>query len=52
MASMVYFLILPYALFRWGSGREVVVGLAIILLTATLGLLRELDRRSATPSAA
>ncbi len=37
MASMIYFLILPYALFRWGSGREVVVGLAIILLTATLG---------------
>ena len=37
MYTTIYFLLLPYALFRWGSGREVVAGLAIILLTATLG---------------
>jgi len=38
MVSMIYFLLLPYALFRWGSGREAVVGLAIILVPATIGL--------------
>ncbi|NPD06550.1 sensor histidine kinase [Nocardioides sp. zg-1308] len=35
--TMLYFLLLPYALFRWGSGREAVAGLAIILVAATLG---------------
>ena len=38
MVSMIYFLLLPYALFRWGSGREAVSGLAIILVPATIGL--------------
>ena len=37
MVSIIYFLLLPYALFRWGSGREVVLGLAMILTAATLG---------------
>ncbi len=35
--TMLYFLLLPYALFRWGSGREAVAGLAIILFAATMG---------------
>ena len=35
MYTMIYFLVLPYALFRWGSGREVLAGLAIILVAAT-----------------
>ncbi|HEY8093804.1 MAG TPA: histidine kinase [Acidimicrobiales bacterium] len=35
MYTLIYFLVLPYALFRWGSGREVLAGLAIILLAAT-----------------
>lgn len=38
MYSMVYVLLLPYSLFRWGSGREAVAGLAIILVAATLAL--------------
>jgi signal transduction histidine kinase len=38
LGSMVYFLVLPYALFRWGSGRETALGLAIILLAATTGV--------------
>jgi signal transduction histidine kinase len=37
--TMVYFLLLPYALFRWGSGREAVAGLAIILFAATMGFI-------------
>lgn len=39
--AMVYLLLLPYSLFRWGSGREVVIGSAIMFvklaLTAALG---------------
>jgi signal transduction histidine kinase len=33
-----FFLVFPYALFRWGSAREAVAGLAIILVAATIGL--------------
>ncbi len=38
MYTMVYFLVFPYALFRWGSGREATAGLAVILVPATLAL--------------
>ena len=38
VTAVGYFLLLPYALFRWGSGREAVAGLAIILGAATLSL--------------
>ena len=37
--TMIYFLALPYALFRWGSGREAVAGLAIILVPATISFV-------------
>lgn len=37
--TSVYVLLLPYALFRWGSGREVVVGFAIILVNAVAAQL-------------
>lgn len=41
--ELVYLLILPYALFRWGSGREAVAGAALILakisLSAALGYI-------------
>lgn len=36
--AQAFMLILPYALFRWGSGREAIIGLPIILGSATLGL--------------
>ena len=39
MYTLIYFLVLPYALFRWASGREVLAGLAIILVAATTGFL-------------
>ena len=35
MYTVIYFLVLPYALVRWASGREVLAGLAIILVAAT-----------------
>ena len=31
LVAMAYLLVLPYALFRWGSGREAVAGAAVIL---------------------
>jgi signal transduction histidine kinase len=32
MYAVGYVLLLPYALFRWGSGREAVIGMAIVLV--------------------
>jgi signal transduction histidine kinase len=34
--SMVYMLLLPYALLRWGSGREIVLGSAVLFAKAAL----------------
>ncbi|RGA05722.1 sensor histidine kinase [Microbispora triticiradicis] len=41
MYSLAYLLILPYALVRWGSGREIVIGLAVMLAGAGLSVLVE-----------
>jgi signal transduction histidine kinase len=35
--TMVFVVLLPYSLVRWGSGREVGIGLAIILVALVLG---------------
>jgi signal transduction histidine kinase len=32
--TMIYILVLVYALVRWGSGRQIVVGLAVVLVAA------------------
>src|SRR4051794_35085300 len=37
--SLAYLLLLPYALVRWGSGREIVLGTALILLELGLAAL-------------
>ena len=39
MHTTIYFLLLPYSLFRWGSGREAAGGLVIILVAATFAIL-------------
>ena len=36
--TLVYVLLFPYALFRWGSGREAVIGLGILLVAYVLGI--------------
>jgi signal transduction histidine kinase len=36
--TMVCVLLLPYALYRWGSGREALIGTAIVAVPAVLGL--------------
>ncbi|MCB7136610.1 sensor histidine kinase [Cellulosimicrobium marinum] len=35
--TMVFLLVLVHALVRWGSGRQVVVGLAVVAVAATVG---------------
>ncbi|MCZ3387815.1 MAG: histidine kinase [Actinomycetia bacterium] len=39
--SMAFLLFLPYALFRWGSGREAVLGSTIALVAYFVGLVRD-----------
>jgi signal transduction histidine kinase len=41
MNTMVYFLILPYAAFRWGSGREAMLTAAIVLTKVAISPLAE-----------
>jgi signal transduction histidine kinase len=35
--TMIYVLVLVYALVRWGSGREIVIGLTFVLVAAVIG---------------
>ncbi|WP_271219037.1 sensor histidine kinase [Streptosporangium carneum] len=37
--TMVYLLVVFYALFRWGSGREVAIGLTLMIVMVSLSLL-------------
>ncbi len=39
--AQIYLLVLVYALFRWGAGREILLGLPVILAAAILGLLSD-----------
>jgi signal transduction histidine kinase len=36
--TMIYILVLVYALVRWGSGRQIVIGLAVVLVAAVLSV--------------
>ncbi|AGM05904.1 sensor histidine kinase [Amycolatopsis keratiniphila] len=37
--TMIYVLVLVYALVRWGSGREMVIGLAVVAVAAGIGMV-------------
>lgn len=39
--SMAFLLLLPYALFRWDSGRNALMGLGIAVVAAFVGLIRD-----------
>ncbi len=39
--TMIYILVLVYSLVRWGSGREVVIGLAVVLVAAVFGTVTD-----------
>jgi signal transduction histidine kinase len=36
--TMIYVVLVPYALLRWGSGREVMIGLSVIVVAGVLGI--------------
>ena len=40
---MLYVLLAPYALLRWGSGREVMIGLSIIVVAGVLGIASDFN---------
>lgn len=44
--TTVFLLLLPYSLLRWGAGREILVGLPIMLVSASLGLTADHARLS------
>ncbi len=39
--TMTYFLVFVYALVRWGSGREIVIGLAVVAVAAGIGMVSD-----------
>src|SRR4051794_41273303 len=39
--AMIYILVLVYALVRWGSGREIVIGLMFVLIAAVIGTVAD-----------
>ena len=39
--TMIYILVLLYALVRWASGREIVIGLAVVLVAAVFGMVTD-----------
>jgi len=39
--TMIYVLVLVYALVRWGSGREIVIGLTVVLVAAAIGTVAD-----------
>jgi signal transduction histidine kinase len=41
LTTMIYVLVLVYALVRWGSGREIVIGLMFVLIAAVIGTVAD-----------
>jgi len=41
LGTMAFVLVLGYALFRWGSGRDIVLGTAIIVVSFVLGITQD-----------
>ena len=41
--TMVYVVLAPYALLRWGSGRGVIIGLSIIVVAGVLGIASDFN---------
>ncbi|MGH8891882.1 MAG: sensor histidine kinase, partial [Actinomycetes bacterium] len=41
--TMIYVVLVPYALLRWGSGREVMIGLSIIVVAGLLGIASDFN---------
>jgi signal transduction histidine kinase len=41
--TMIYVVLVPYALLRWGSGREVMIGLPVIVVAGVLGIASDFN---------
>ena len=41
LTTMIYVLVFVYALVRWGSGREIVIGLTAVLVAAVIGTVAD-----------
>src|SRR6476469_5563150 len=41
LTTMIYVLVLVYALVRWGSGREIVIGLTVVVVAAVIGTVAD-----------
>ncbi len=41
--TMIYVLLFPYALLRWGSGREVIAGVPIVVVAGVLGIASDFN---------
>ena len=41
LITMIFVLVLVYALVRWGAGREIVIGLAVVLVAAVIGTIAD-----------
>src|SRR4051794_11342582 len=41
LTAMIYILVLVYALVRWGSGREIVIGVMFVLIAAVIGTVAD-----------
>ncbi len=41
LTTMIYVLVLVYALVRWGAGREIVIGLAVVLVVAVFATVTD-----------
>ena len=41
--TVIYVLLIPYALLRWGSGREVIIGSSIIVVAGLLGIASDFN---------
>src|SRR3954465_14540637 len=47
LTTMLFVLVLVYALVRWGSGREIVIGLMFVLVAAVIGTVADYTGPSA-----
>ncbi|USQ81175.1 sensor histidine kinase [Ornithinimicrobium faecis] len=41
LSTMIFVLVFVYALVRWGSGREIVIGLTVVLVAAVIGTVAD-----------
>jgi signal transduction histidine kinase len=51
LGAMVYVLVVVYALYRWGAGREILLGSAVVVAAVVLGIARDRTPLAEVPAA-